>query len=648
MLLCIRNNFIELKRNRLDGDAQPMIEPGDIQQALQRALQCHGTGDLGQAEQIYRHILGVNSQHPDALHYLGVIGLQKGRFEDAAELIGKAIEFRPEYLDALANLGNVMQALGRYDEAVARYRQALELQPNSAATIVNLANALLQLGQPLAAIENYEAALAIEPGLVDARRSLADALLAQGRPSEALRQITLAAGKEPKAPEMLVSMGNILQELGRSDEAIACFETVLNALPEFTPVYCNLGNVLRQQGRLSEAIEFYEKALGLDPNYVEGYYDLGVARQELGDQEKALSSFRRAITLDRHFTKAWHAIASQSRSNLNDEDVQTMQQALRSSSAYSPEQRMHLEFALGKVQEGDGNHRAAIEHYHTANRIHRAAVDYSVERDETAFDNLKAILDSAFLDRWSQVGVADTTPIFIIGMPRSGTTLAEQIIASHASVFGAGELLTLPRVIDERFPMLGGVDYTAALETASASDFQSVASRYISSIRKLDSEARHITDKLPTNFLNFGLIKILFPKARVIHCVRDARDTCYSIYKHFFSARGHHYAYDMEDLGHYYNRYADLMAHWRQIFPEGLFDLHYESMVGDQETTTRTLLDACGLPWDPACLKFHKTTRPVATISAAQVRQPIYTGSVGAWRNYEESLAPLLRILGKE
>ena len=622
-----------------------MIESGDIQQALQRALQCHGAGDLGQAEQIYRHILGVNSQHPDALHYLGVIGLQKGRFEDAAELISKAIECRPDYLDALANLGNVMQALGRYDEAVARYGQALELQPNSAATTANLANALLQLGQPLAAIENYEAALAIEPGLVDARRSLADALLAQGMPSEALHQITLAAGSQPEAPEILVSKGNILQELGRSDEAIACFETVLAALPDFTPVYCNIGNVLRQQGRLSEAIEFYEKALGLDPNYVEGHYDLGIVWKERGDQEKALSSFRRAIALDRHFTKAWHAIASLGRSNLNDEDVQTMQQALRSSPEYSPEQRMHLEFALGKVQENDGNHNEAIEHYHTANRLRRAAVDYSVERDETVFDSLKATFDSNFLDRWSQVGAADTTPIFIIGMPRSGTTLVEQIIASHSSVFGGGELLTLPRAITERFPMQGGVDYTAALETASASDFEFVANSYISSIRELDGEARHITDKLPTNFLNVGLIKILFPNARVIHCVRDARDTCYSIYKHFFSARGHHYAYDMEELGHYYNLYADLMAHWRQVIPDGFFDLHYESMVAEQETTTRALLDACGLPWDPACLKFHKTTRPVATISAPQVRQPIYAGSVGAWRNYEGSLAPLLRVL---
>ena len=622
-----------------------MIDPGNIEQALQRALQCHGAGDLGQAEQIYRSILGVSSRHPDALHYLGVIGLQKGRFEDAAELIGKAIQFRPEYIEALANLGNVLQALGRYDEAAARYRQALEIQPDAAATIANLANALLLSGQPVEAIKNYEAALAIEPRMVDARRSLADALLAQDRPSEALRQITVAACSEPEAPAIKVSMGNILQELGRSDEAIACFEAVIEAMPDFAPVYCNIGNVLRRLGRQSEAIEYYEKSLGIDPNYGEGHYDLGCVYQELGDQEKALKSFRRAIALDRRLTKSWRAIVSHSRSDLNDEDVQSMQQSLSATSEYSPEQRMHLEFALGKVCEVDGNHKAAIQHYHTANRIRRDAVNYSVERDETVFENLKATFDSGFLDRWSEAGVSDTTPIFIIGMPRSGTTLAEQIIASHSSVFGGGELLTLSRVIAERFPMRGGVDYTAALETAGASDFEFVANRYISSIRELHGEARHITDKLQTNFLNLGLIKILFPNARVIHCLRDPRDTCFSIYKHFFSARGHHYAYDMEELGHYYNLYSDLMAHWRRIFPDGFFDLHYESMVGEQETTTRALLDACGLPWDPACLKFHKTARPVATISASQVRQPIYTRSVSAWRNFEESLAPLLRVL---
>lgn len=625
-----------------------MTDSGEIEQVLQSALQFHGAGDLERAEQLYRRILSINSKHPDALHFLGVIGLQKGRFEDAAELIGSAIEFRPEYVEALANLGNVLQALGRYDEAVARYRQALKIQPDVAATAANLANALLQSGHAIAAIESYEAALAIEPRLVDARRSLADALLAQGRPSEALLQIKVAADSRPEAPDIQVSMGNILQELGRSDEAITCFESVIAALPRCAPVYCNIGNVFRQLGHRSDAIEQYEKSLGIDPNYAEGHYDLGVVYQEIGDQEKALKSFRRAIALDRRLTKSWHAIVSHSRSDLNDEDVQTMQQSLSSSSEHSPEQRMHLEFALGKVREVDSDYEEAIKHYHAANRLRRAAVDYSVERDEITFENIKATFDSDFLDHWSEVGVSDETPIFIIGMPRSGTTLAEQILASHSSVFGGGELLTLPRVISERIPMQDGVDYTAALETVSASDLKFIANRYISLLRRLHGEVHHITDKLPTNFLNLGLIKILFPNARVIHCTRDPRDTCYSIYKHYFSARGHHYAYDMEDLGHYYNLYASLMAHWKQSFPGGFFDLNYELMVEEQETTTRALLEACGLPWDPACLKFHKTARPVATISASQVRQPIYTGSVGVWRKYEESLAPLLRILDEE
>lgn len=622
-----------------------MDESRDIEQALQHALQCHGAGDLRQAEQIYRRILGANPEHPDALHYLGVVGLQTGRFEDAVELISKAVEHRPEYVDALVNLGNAMQALDRYDDAIARYRQATEIQPGTATIIANLANALLQSGQHSKAIDNYTAALAIEPGLVDARRNLADALLAQGRPGEALRQIKQAASSGPRALEVQVSMGNILGELGRSDEAIACFETVLKARPDLAPVYCNLGNVLRQAGRQTEAIEYYNKALSLDSDYVEGHYDLGLAFQDLGDKDKALAAFRQAIALDRHCTKAWRAIASQSRNSLTDDDFLTMQQALESSE-YSPEQVMYLEFALGKGYEDRSDHKAAIEHYHRGNRLRRATVDYSIERDKQEFDNLKSSFDSGFFERWSGTGIADATPIFIVGMPRSGTTLVEQILASHPSIFGGGELQSLPRAIAERFTMHDGVDYTAALEVADEADFEFIANRYITAIREMDGEALHITDKLPMNFLNVGLMRILFPNARVIHCVRDARDTCYSIYKHFFSARGHHYAYDLEELGRYYNLYADLMAQWQQMLPDVLYELRYESMVAEQEATTRALLDACGLPWDPACLEFHKTARPVTTISASQVRQPMYTGSVGAWRNYEESLAPLLRVLG--
>lgn len=621
-----------------------MNQPGDIQQALQHALQCHGAGDLGQAEQIYRRILAVEPRQADALHYLGVIGLQAGRFDDAIDLISRSIEQRPDHVDALSNLGNALQAGGRFEEAVLRYRQAHDLQPGNAVVIANLGNALWQSGQASAAIAEYESALAIESRLVDTRRNLADALLAAGRPNEALGHIMTAAKVTPDLPEILVSMGNILQEMGRSEEAIACFEKVLEKKPDFAPVLCNLANVLRREGRLPEAVERYEHALKLAPDYSEGHYDLGIALQDLGDKEKAALEFRKALEIDSRCTKAWRAIAGLSKSSLSDSEVDVVVQAA-GSPGLTAEQRVHLEFALGKSYEDRGDYAAAIEHLHSGNRLHRNLINYSIEDDESAFSNLKKAFDGHYFERWSTAGVADATPVFIVGMPRSGTTLCEQILASHPLVHGGGELRFLARAVAERFPMRDGIDYSDSLKDATAEDFGQIGARYLAAIRELDKESLHITDKLPNNFLNVGMIRIVFPNARIIHCSRDPRDTCFSIYKHYFSARGHHYAYDMVELGRYYRLYSDLMKHWDATLPGVMHKLRYEDLVQEQEATTRALLDACELPWDPACMEFHKTRRPVATISASQVRQPMYTGSVGAWRNVEGSVQALLDTL---
>jgi len=621
-----------------------MNDDRDMQQALQHALNCHGAGDLGQAEQIYRRILAADPTQADALHYLGVIGLQTGRFEDAVTLISQAIEQRPDYLDALSNLGNALQALGRFDEAAARYREALQLQPRNAAVIGNLGNALLQSGEPVAAIDCYEAALEIEPRLLDTRRNLAHALLGQGRATEALAQIELALNAMPDSPEILVTMGNVLSELGKGGEAIACFEKVLVQQPGLAPVQCNLANVLRQNGRLEAAIERYEQALQQAPDYAEGHYDLGLALQDIGDKDGAAARFRRALEIDAHCGKAWRAIAGLSKTSLSEDDLDVMQSAVEAPDA-GPEERMHLEFALGKGYEDKRNYSTAIEHLHRGNALHRRTFDYSIEQDATAFANLQSVFDSQFFERWSGAGIENATPVFIVGMPRSGTTLCEQILASHPDVHGGGELRYLARAIAERFPMVDGVDYTAALADARAEGFKAIGQRYVAAIRELDADIRHISDKLPNNFLNVGMIRIVFPNARIVHCMRDPRDTCYSIYKNFFSARGHYYAYDMVELGRYYRLYSDLMAHWNAVLPGVMYALRYEDLVQEQEGTTRALVDACGLDWDPACMEFHKTRRPVATISASQVRQPMYSGSVGAWKNVEASLEPLLETL---
>ncbi|MCZ6643606.1 MAG: tetratricopeptide repeat protein [Gammaproteobacteria bacterium] len=621
-----------------------MNDATDLEQKLQDARQLHSGGQLPQAERLYRQILKVAPSHPEALHYLGVIGLQVGRNEDAVTLIGKVLDLQPDNYNAMVNLGNGLQALGRIDEAIKSYQQALALQPKSAAIHSNLGNALMAKGEIGRAIERYEAALVFDPELTETRRNLAGSLLTQGQPDEALHHIMIAANANPDAIEVQLSMGNILQELGRHDDAIACFTAVSEAQPDAAPVHCNLGNVLKDVGRLFDATEHYEKALELDPNYAEAHYCLGRMRQYLGDNEEASSEFRKAISFDRHCTKAWRAITELTRQALTDAEIKTVGTALESED-YSSEQRLHLEFALGKSCEDSGLHATAAEHYRRGNRLCRNRIAYSLEQDQNVFEHVKATFNERFFDQWANAGSTDATPLFVVGMPRSGSTLVEQILASHPSVHGGGELSLLPQAIARRFPLANGIDYTAALATASQADFDFVAESYLATQLKLAPDSERISDKLLINFLNIGLIHVLFPNACIIHCVREARDTCFSIYKRIFGARGHHYAYDLEELGRYYNEYAKLMVHWEDVLPGRVHQVCYESLVQEQEPTTRELLEFCELSWDPACLEFHRSERPVVTHSASQVREPIFRDSIGAWRPYETSLAPLLRLL---
>ena len=587
-----------------------MNESDNTEQALQQAVQLHGAGKLRQAEQLYRQVLRQDPEQPDALHYLGVIAMQAGNFDAATELITQALQQQPQNHFAMANLGN----------------------------------ALLQAGNPAEAIDRYRAALTIEPSMFDARRNLASALLAQNEANEALSEIKQAAEMAPQSLEVQVTLGNILQETGHVDEAIACFEGILRVRSDLAPIHVSLGSSLRKAGSRDDAIASFEKAIELAPDYAEAHHKLGTVYRDLGDKEKAATALRKALSIDSGHAKAWFSLANLSKNSLSEDEVASMT-ALLDSTDLDDDQRTHLESALGKIREDREEHAEAMRHYMASNKLRRTSLVCSIDDDRQAFENLKAVFDAEFFERWSGVGSESSAPIFIVGMPRSGTSLAEQVLASHPQVHGGGELMALLRAASSRFTLAEGFDYSASIAAASAEDFEHIAGHYLKAIADLGDDAPHVTDKLPANFLNVGLISIVFPKATVIHCSRDPRDTCFSIFKHLFGASGHNYAYDLEELGAYYNLYSDMMAHWRTVVPISLHELRYEEMIRNQEETTKALLEACGLPWDPACLEFHNTARPVATISADQVRRPIYSSSIGLWQQHEDALAPLLRVL---
>lgn len=615
--------------------------PADQQQALDRALYIHGSGNIGEAEKLYQALLDRDAEQPDALHYLGVIRLQTERFDEAVTLIKRAIHARPDYVDAMVNLGFGLNALGRFAEAIEQFEQALDQGSPNAPILANLGGALAHLGRYPEAVNRLEEALEMQPELAETRRSLADVLLRLGRTDNALQEIRKAAtASEPSVP-MQMSMGNILLASGNVEEAIECFSMALALRPDLPAVRGNLANLLRQVGRFEEAIEQYEVLLAKDPGNAQASYRLGGVFQDLGDREKAGAAFRKAVQIDANFAKAWHGIAATDA--LDDKEVESLL-GLQRSADTSDDDRMRLAFALGRHFEKTGRHDEAATQLSKGNELRRVDLDYDIENDLRAMQNIRRSFDKSFFDRWKGAGLPDRKPIFIVGMPRSGTTLIEQILASHPVVQGAGELTLLVNAVIDAFPIRNGVDYTSSLAEATADDLQSVARAYLEGL----PDGERVTDKLPHNFLNVGMIRVLFPHATIVHCKRDARDTCFSIYKHLFGSDSHAYAYDLEDLARYYNGYAELMDHWEQVMPGHVHTVQYEALVDNQEPVTRELLEACDLAWDPACLDFHKLERLVATISASQVRQPVYSASIGSWKAYEELLRPLLDILARD
>ncbi len=408
----------------------------------------------------------------------------------------------------------------------------------------------------------------------------------------------------PELVEAHHKLGSTLASLGRLDEAIAQFQTVTRLDPNSPQVHYRLGNMLRDQGRFDEALAQYDRALVLDPHYAEVYFD-----------RTMLKTFRPG-----------------------DVDLAVLE-SLAADSTSIPERRMPpIHIALGKALDDVQDHHRAMQHWIKGNALKRAQVDYDEAAHLHSFQVTAQSFDAPLLHRLAGLGDPSPVPIFILGMPRSGSTLVEQILASHPLVLGAGELRTLDRLVHQG----GGIE---ALATLQAEDCRRLGERYLADLRSLPAGKTRITDKMPGNFMYVGLIHLILPHAKIIHTMRDPVDTCLSCFSRLLSV-GHHFSYDLAELGRYYRHYRELMDHWRSVLPAGtMLDVAYEDVVDDLEGQTRRMLEYLGLPWDERCLSFHKTVRPVVTASSVQVRRPLYRSGVARWRQYEAHLGPLLAEL---
>jgi len=696
------------KRKKVSGSAGVSSQ----QSIFQQALALHQAGHSPQAEALYKQILLAEPNHPDALHYLGLLAYQVGKSGIAIELISRALSCRTDYIDAHINLGIVLKAQGKLDEAVVSFRRALSLKPDDAVAQYNLGLTLKDQGKLDEAIASFHRTLTLKPDYIKALNNLGITLKDRGKLNESVacfrRALTLkpeygvahynlgialnSLGKldeavacfrrtltlEPDYLDAYFNLGIIFKEQDKLDESVACFRQALTLKPDYMEAYIDLGIILNDQGKLDEAAASFRQALTLKPDFAEAHFNLGIIFQSLGKQDEAIASYRRALTSKPDFAKAHHNLGvvfsesgrideaitcykkalslkphyAETYKNLSaivkytevDDLVYAMQDLYNKKGDIPDTDRIDLGFALGKVFEDLRDYDKAFDFLLEANLLKRRSYEYSIQNDRDLFAGIKKIFSPDFFASHNGSGNQDKTPIFIVGMPRSGTTLVEQILASHSLVYGAGELAVLINLTDAVCRGEAATDFPECMLPLGMDAFEKIGSAYIEKIREYANEAEYITDKMPDNFLRVGLIRIILPNAKVIHCMRNPMDTCYSIFKNDFKGL-FEYAYDMVELGRYYNLYRDLMAHWEKVLPGFMYTLKYEEIVSDQQNQTKNLLDFCGLPWDEACLAFHKTVRRVGTSSLAQVRQPIYKDSVELWKRYEKQLEPLRKAI---
>ncbi len=504
------------------------------------------------------------------------------------------------------------------------------------------AGAAREAGRAAEAEQLYLDALQRQPDSMAAHRALAGLLRDQGRLKAAERQLRRALRLKPTEAQAHNDLGDLYRAQEKFDQAAACYRRVIELAPDFAPAYVNLAVVLQYLDLPAEVPGLFWQALELDPDIAEARLGVGSALLQAGRIEEAVAEHRRAIALDPDLSVAYMTLAAIPGVSLSDRELAHLE-GLLSGGELAEEDRSNLLFALAKAYESRGDFDTAFQRARAANEIDRSRQPFSAAAHADFIDRSIAAFPPDFFETRRGFGSDSQRPVFIVGLPRSGTTLVEQIVASHPEAFGGGELTAMPNLA-KALPSRLWAPYPQCVARIDRDAAASLAERYLAALERLETGAARVTDKHPFNFRNLGLIALLFPKAKIIHCRRDPRDVALSCYFLKFQTPIS-FACDLADFGLHHRGYERLMAHWRRVLPLQILELDYEELVARQDEKSREIIAHCGLDWDPRCLAFHETDRTVRTASSWQVRQPIYARSVGRWRRYEKFLGPLLEAL---
>jgi len=622
-------------------------------------------------ELICREFLERNPGSVDHLRLLGSALGRQSRYGEAEQIIRRAISLKPELPHLHEDLGSVLALQERYAESVPCFEQAIRLEPQLPLAHKKLGQALAALGRGREADESFEeffdrdpvrgkvalaldhlragrkdeaydtlrAALRENPDNIDALRILAQLYWRDDKQlsdAEALlRRVTQLAPGHTMAWTML---GGILQEVNRHAEAMQCYQAATRIDPSSAVAWSGAGIAHSHAGDVDKAIEAFERAIALHPGNPNVQLSYGHALKTRGDQPAALRAYRAAIAEKPDFGEVYWSMANLKVFRFEDAEIRAMEEQVARNDLNEIAD-IHFRFALAKAYEDRGDYDRSWHYYETGNERQRKTVFFDPVAMELRHEEIASVFTPELFEKFAGQGFESAAPIFIVGLPRSGSTLIEQILASHSQIEGTSELPTLVHLAFSigRY-RADKKKYPESVRDLRGRDLKAYGRQYVEeSAAFRATDLPHFTDKMPNNFSHVGLIHMILPHAKIINARRHPFDTCLGAYKQLF-AKGQHFTYDMAELAAYYRQYDETMKHWQRVLPGKVLDVHYEETVSDIETQVRRILAHCGLPFEEACVRFYENRRAVRTASSEQVRQPIYTDALGYWRRYEKHL----------
>ena len=665
------------------GDARDSVDSNndasDGANALSDAQRLLQTGELPAALRAAEVLVKSDPENDEALYLLAVSLRYSGNQQGALKTLDRLQAANPEHARCFQERGHVCRAMELNDAAMTAYSRAVELNP----ALVSSWQSLADLGRDQSNGGDAEFAQAQADRLNDLPKELLSvtSFLHQGRLFKADQLCRAFLRKNPRHVEAMRLLAELASKLHIMDDAEFLLESALEFEPEYLPARIDYVGVLQKRqkyeqalaqatvvrntqtgvptletlyanacvaaGRFDEGLTIYDEQLEHQPFNPTLHLARGHALKTLGQQVEAIDAYHKAAEARPDFGDAFWSLANLKTYQFSDSEIKRMQ-TVEADGAVAPADRWHLCFALGKAFEDLGGFDESFRYYEQGNGLKRSISKYRAETMTEDLELQTKVCDANLLSLREGRGCPQSDPIFIVGLPRAGSTLLEQILASHSQVDGTLELqniLALVRKLEGRTKEGDASRYPGILTTLSDADLTAFGERYLEETQFLRAGAPFFTDKMPNNFRHLGLIRMILPNAKIIDARRDAMDCCFSGFKQLF-AEGQEFTYSLEDVGTYYRDYVTLMDHWDKVMPGWILRIQHEDVVDDLEGQVRRLLDFCGLPFEESCVEFHRTERAIRTASSEQVRQPIYRSSLAQWRHYETHLDPLKQALG--